>query len=66
MASRRPDQADRLREDVHGVHQEAGQWTASQLSDTGSGTRLVKRVLALHTAVTAIGAWSRVSTAEAS
>ncbi len=58
------DQADRLREDVHECIREAGQWTASQLSDTQRDA-LMKRVLALHTAVTAIER-SRVSTAEAS
>ena len=54
------ERADQLREDVHECIREAGQWTASQLSDRGRDA-LMKRVLALHTEVMAMER-SRVST----
>ena len=53
------DTTARLRAEVHECIREAGQWTASQLSDTQRDA-LMKHVLALHTEVAAMER-SRVS-----
>jgi len=45
--------ADHLREEIHGCIRQAGEWTASQLTDPQRDA-LMKRVLAIHTEVTAM------------